>query len=186
MLESIFRAPMLFFDRNPIGRILNHFSKDIGHMDDLLPLTFLDFIQTFLLVIGVVGVMVAAIPWIAIAVIPLGILFFVLQQYFLQTSRDVKCLECTTRSLVFSHLASSLRGLWTIWAYKAEQKFQELFDAHQDLHSEAWFLLLTTSQWLSVYLDVICAIFVTIVSFGALLLVECKYKCECLWYIYIL
>nr|XP_020732967.1 multidrug resistance-associated protein 4-like [Odocoileus virginianus texanus] len=172
MLESIFRAPMRFFDRNPIGRILNRFSKDIGHMDDLLPLIFLDFIQTFLLVIGVVGVMVAAIPWIAIAVIPLGILFFVLQQYFLQTSRDVKRLECTTRSLVFSHLASSLRGLWTIRAYKAEQKFQELFDAHQDLHSEAWFLLLTTSQWLSVYLDVICAIFVTIVAFGALLLVE--------------
>lgn len=27
------------------GRILNRFSKDIGHMDDLLPLTYLDFIQ---------------------------------------------------------------------------------------------------------------------------------------------
>ena len=39
------------------------------------------------------------------------------------------------RSPVFSHLASSLRGLSTIQAYKAEQKFQELFDAHQDLHS---------------------------------------------------
>ena len=38
-------------------------------------------------------------------------------------------------SPVFSHLASSLRGPWTIRAYKAEQKFQELFDAHQDLHS---------------------------------------------------
>ena len=39
------------------------------------------------------------------------------------------------RSPVFSHLASSLRGLWTIRAYKAEQSFQKLFDAHQDLHS---------------------------------------------------
>ncbi|XP_036105461.1 multidrug resistance-associated protein 4 isoform X10 [Molossus molossus] len=45
MFESILKAPVLFFDRNPIGRILNRFSKDIGHMDDLLPLTFLDFIQ---------------------------------------------------------------------------------------------------------------------------------------------
>ena len=39
------------------------------------------------------------------------------------------------RSPVFSHLASSLQGLWTIRAYKAEQNFLELFDAHQDLHS---------------------------------------------------
>ncbi|XP_027391873.1 multidrug resistance-associated protein 4-like [Bos indicus x Bos taurus] len=141
-------------------------------MDDLLPLIFQDFIQTFLLVIGVVGVMVAAIPWTAIPVIPLGIIFFFLRRYFLETSRDVKRLECTTWSPVFSHLASSLRGLWTIRAYKAEQKFQELFDAHQDLHSEAWFLLLTTSRWLAVYLDVICAIFVTVVAFGVLILVE--------------
>ena len=39
--------------------------------------------QTFLLVIGVVVVMVAAVPWIAIPVIPLGIIFFFLQRYFL-------------------------------------------------------------------------------------------------------
>ncbi|XP_059740473.1 ATP-binding cassette sub-family C member 4-like isoform X2 [Bos taurus] len=172
MLESILRTPVLFFNRNPIGRILNRFSKDIGHMDDLLPQTFQDFIQMFLLVIGVVGVMVASIPWIAILVIPLGIIFFVLRWYFLRTSRDVKRLESTTRSPVFSHLASSLRGLGTIRAYKAEHKFQKLFDAHQDLHSEAWFLLLMTSRWLAVYLDVICAIFVTVVAFGALILTD--------------
>ncbi|XP_061290381.1 ATP-binding cassette sub-family C member 4-like [Bos javanicus] len=178
MLESILRAPVLFFNRNPIGRILNRFSKDIGHMDDLLPQIFQDFIQIFLLVIGLVGVMVAAIPWIAIPVIPLCIIFFVLRWYFLRTSRDVKRLESTTQSLVFSHLASSLRGLWTIRAYKAEQKFQEVFNTYQDLHSEAWFLLLTTSRWLAVYLDVICAIFVTVVAFGALILAQSLYPGE--------
>ena len=52
--------------------------------------------QMFLLVIGVVGVMVATIPWIAIPVIPLGIIFFVLRWFFLRTSRDVKRLECTS------------------------------------------------------------------------------------------
>uniref|UniRef100_A0AAA9TZJ6 ATP binding cassette subfamily C member 4 n=1 Tax=Bos taurus TaxID=9913 RepID=A0AAA9TZJ6_BOVIN len=172
MLETLLRAQVLFFSRNPIGRILNRFSKDIGHMDDLLPLIFQDFIQMFLLVIGVVAVMVATIPWVAIPVIPLGIIFFVLRRYSLETSRDVKRLESTTRSPVFSHLASSLQGLWTIRAYKAEQRFQEVFDACQDLHSEAWFLLLMTSRWLAVYLDVICAIFVTVVAFGALALAE--------------
>ena len=65
---------------------------------DIKPSVFLLF-QTFLLVIGVVGVMVAAIPWIAIPVIPLGILFFVLWRYFLETSRDVKRLECTSEYL---------------------------------------------------------------------------------------
>ena len=52
--------------------------------------------QMFLLVIGVAGVMVATIPWMAIPVIPLGIIFFVLLRYFLQTTRDVKRLESTS------------------------------------------------------------------------------------------
>ena len=46
--------------------------------------------------IGVVVVVVMVIPWIAIPVIPLGILFFFLRRYFLETSRDVKRLECTS------------------------------------------------------------------------------------------
>uniref|UniRef100_A0A5F9DCU3 Multidrug resistance-associated protein 4 n=1 Tax=Oryctolagus cuniculus TaxID=9986 RepID=A0A5F9DCU3_RABIT len=172
MFESILKAPVLFFDRNPIGRILNRFSKDIGHMDDLLPLTFLDFIQTFLQVVGVVAVAAAVIPWILIPLVPLGIVFIVLRRYFLETSRDVKRLESTTRSPVFSHLSSSLQGLWTIRSYRAEERFQELFDAHQDLHSEAWFLFLTTSRWFAVRLDAICAIFVIVVAFGSLILAK--------------
>ncbi|XP_069858835.1 ATP-binding cassette sub-family C member 4 [Dipodomys merriami] len=172
MFESILKAPVLFFDRNPVGRILNRFSKDIGHMDDLLPLTFLDFIQTLLLVVSVVAVAVAVIPWIAIPLVPLSIIFLVLRRYFLETSRDVKRLESTTRSPVFSHLSSSLQGLWTIRAYKAEERCQELFDAHQDLHSEAWFLFLTTSRWFAVRLDAICAIFVIIIAFGSLILAK--------------
>ncbi|XP_005586156.3 ATP-binding cassette sub-family C member 4 isoform X4 [Macaca fascicularis] len=172
MFESILKAPVLFFDRNPIGRILNRFSKDIGHLDDLLPLTVLDFIQTLLQVVGVVSVAVAVIPWIAIPLVPLGIVFIFLRRYFLETSRDVKRLESTTRSPVFSHLSSSLQGLWTIRAYKAEERCQELFDAHQDLHSEAWFLFLTTSRWFAVRLDAICAMFVIVVAFGSLILAK--------------
>uniref|UniRef100_A0A8C0B8P8 ATP binding cassette subfamily C member 4 n=1 Tax=Buteo japonicus TaxID=224669 RepID=A0A8C0B8P8_9AVES len=170
MFQSILKAPVLFFDRNPIGRILNRFSKDIGHLDDLLPLTFLDFVQTVLQIFGVVAVAVAVIPWILIPLIPLFILFIFLRRYFLDTSRDIKRLESTTRSPVFSHLSSSLQGLWTIRALKAEERFQKLFDAHQDLHSEAWFLFLTTSRWFAVRLDAICAIFVIVVAFGSLLL----------------
>ncbi|XP_061082797.1 multidrug resistance-associated protein 4 [Conger conger] len=170
MFQSILRTPIRFFDINPIGRILNRFSKDIGHLDSQLPWTFVDFIQVFLQILGVIAVATSVIPWILIPVLPLLIVFIVLRRYFLQTSRDIKRLESTTRSPVFSHLSSSLQGLWTIRAFKAEERFQEAFDAHQNLHSEAWFLFLTSSRWLAVRLDAICAIFVTITSFGCLLL----------------
>uniref|UniRef100_A0A7N6BYU1 Multidrug resistance-associated protein 4 n=1 Tax=Anabas testudineus TaxID=64144 RepID=A0A7N6BYU1_ANATE len=170
MFNSIIKTPVRFFDINPIGRVLNRFSKDIGQLDSNMPWTFVDFIQVFLQILGVIAVAASVIPWILIPVVPLLLFFMYLRRYFLQTSRDIKRLESTTRSPVFSHLSSSLQGLWTIRAFGAEERFQKTFDAHQDLHSEAWFLFLTTSRWFAVRLDGICSIFVTITTFGCLLL----------------
>nr|XP_019945775.1 PREDICTED: multidrug resistance-associated protein 4 isoform X1 [Paralichthys olivaceus]XP_019945776.1 PREDICTED: multidrug resistance-associated protein 4 isoform X1 [Paralichthys olivaceus]XP_019945777.1 PREDICTED: multidrug resistance-associated protein 4 isoform X1 [Paralichthys olivaceus]XP_019945778.1 PREDICTED: multidrug resistance-associated protein 4 isoform X1 [Paralichthys olivaceus]XP_019945779.1 PREDICTED: multidrug resistance-associated protein 4 isoform X1 [Paralichthys olivac len=170
MFTAILRTPVQFFDINPIGRILNRFSKDIGYLDSLLPWTFVDFIQVFLQVIGVIVVAAVIIPWILIPIVPLLAVFLILRCYFLRTSRDIKRLESTTRSPVFSHLSSSLQGLSTIRAFKVQQSFQQMFDEYQDLHSEAWFLFLTTSRWLAVRLDGICSIFVTITAFGCIYL----------------
>uniref|UniRef100_A0A8D3BPW0 Multidrug resistance-associated protein 4 n=1 Tax=Scophthalmus maximus TaxID=52904 RepID=A0A8D3BPW0_SCOMX len=170
MFSAILRTPVRFFDINPVGRILNRFSKDIGYLDSLLPWTFADFIQVFLQVTGVVAVAAVIMPWIIIPIVPLLVVFLFLRCYFLQTSRDIKRLESTTRSPVFSHLSSSLQGLSTIRAFKVQQRFQQMFDKYQDLHSEAWFLFLTTSRWFAVRLDGICSVFVTITAFGCIYL----------------
>lgn len=61
-----------------------------------------------------------------------------MQHSMLQGSRRAHLqplLSPAARSPVFSHLSSSLQGLWTIRAFGAEERFQKDFDAHQDLHS---------------------------------------------------
>ena len=37
ILNSVTRAPILFFDSNPLGRIINRFSKDTAVSDGTLP-----------------------------------------------------------------------------------------------------------------------------------------------------
>ncbi|XP_032412503.1 multidrug resistance-associated protein 4-like isoform X1 [Xiphophorus hellerii] len=169
MFNAVLRTYVHFFDINPIGRILNRFSKDIGQMDSMLPITFVDFYQLFLQNVGVVAVAASVIPLILVPVVPLLLFFLYLRRYYLHTSRDVKRLESTTRSPVFSHLSSSLQGLWTIRAFGAEERLRMTFDSYQDLHSEAWFLFLMTSRWFALRLDSISSIFITFTAFGCIL-----------------
>ena len=56
MVSCLLRAPVLFFDTNPAGRILNRCSKDIGYIDELLP-------KTFLHVTGISLVLLAAVSY---------------------------------------------------------------------------------------------------------------------------
>ncbi|KAL3999294.1 F-box and leucine-rich repeat protein 13 [Sarotherodon galilaeus] len=170
MFSAVLHTPVCFFDVNPIGRILNRFSKDVSQMDSMLPITFVDFYQLFLQNVGVIAVAASVIPLILIPVVPLLLIFLYLRSLYLRTSRDVKRLESTTRSPVLSHLSSSLNGLSTIRASRSEEKLTKDFDAHQDLHSEAWFLYLMTSRWFALRLDTICSIFITLTAFGLILL----------------
>ncbi|XP_072319420.1 ATP-binding cassette sub-family C member 4-like [Eucyclogobius newberryi] len=170
MFSAVLHSPVRFFDVNPIGRILNRFTKDISQMDSQLPLTFEDFYQLILRNTGIIAVAASVIPLILVPVLFLLLLFLYLRRFYLHTSRDIKRLEATTRSPVFSHLSSSLQGLWTIRAFRAADRLQEQFDSYQDVHSGTWFLFLMTSRWFALRLDGICAIFVTLTAFSCILL----------------
>jgi len=37
VIEKVLRANILFFDKNPIGRIVTRFSKDLAVLDFMLP-----------------------------------------------------------------------------------------------------------------------------------------------------
>jgi len=125
MLSAVLRAPILFFDTNPIGRILNRFSRDIGIMDELLPEMFLEAVQIVLFCIGAVVLPSILNPWIILPATPLIIIFILIGRYYLTTARDVRRLEGISRSPVLSHFSDSLMGLVTIRAYKREDAFLE-------------------------------------------------------------
>ena len=48
MLDSVIKSKMRFFDLNPIGRIMNRFTKDMSSIDEVLPNKIFDFFQVTL------------------------------------------------------------------------------------------------------------------------------------------
>lgn len=114
-----------YFDTTPIGRILNRFSSDLDRLDSLLPTTFFQFTQNVFILLGVIGVCISG-SYIMIALfVPIGFLFFAVQRYFRNSQRELKRIENTTRSPIFSLFAETLQGLTVIRAYGVEEEFKQ-------------------------------------------------------------
>jgi len=123
MMSAVLKAPVLFFDTNPVGRIINRFSRDIGIMDELLPDEFLQAVQIILFCVGAVVLPSVLNPWIILPATPLMALFMWFGRYYLRTSRDLRRLEGMNRSPVLSHFNDTLEGLVAIRVNKKENKF---------------------------------------------------------------
>jgi len=170
MFQSIIRAPCRFFDTNPVGRILNRFSKDMGSMDELLPPAFFDVLTIGLNIAGIMAVIFVVRPWVMIPTLVLAVLFVFLRRFYMASARDIKRLEGIARSPVFSQLSTSLQGLTTIRAFSAQPLLRAEFDRQQDLHSSAWFAFISATRWFGVWLDWIVVIYLALVVYSFLVL----------------
>ncbi|KAM5255990.1 cystic fibrosis transmembrane conductance regulator [Ctenodactylus gundi] len=169
MLHSVLQAPMSTLNTLKAGGILNRFSKDIAVLDDLLPLTIFDFIQLLLIVIGAVTVVSVLKPYIFLATVPVIAAFIMLRGYFLHTSQQLKQLESEGRSPIFTHLVTSLKGLWTLRAFGRQPYFETLFHKALNLHTANWFLYLSTLRWFQMRIEMIFVIFFIAVTFISIL-----------------
>ena len=127
MVASVLHAPVLFFDTNPAGRIMNRFSQDVGCMDEALPVKFLFSIRCFLLLCVAVLVPAVANFWVIFLSIPFFLTFVYITNYYLGTSRELKRLESICRSPVFSHFSETMAGLDIIRSHKLENHFIKNF-----------------------------------------------------------
>ncbi|XP_060873208.1 ATP-binding cassette sub-family C member 4-like isoform X2 [Metopolophium dirhodum] len=175
MFSAITRATMSFFNTNSSGRILNRFSKDMGAIDEMLPAASLDCIQIGLLLMSIVIVIGIINFYLMIPTFVIVIIFYKFRVFYLSTSRSVKRLEGVTRSPVFAHFNASLQGLTTIRAYGAEKILSNEFDYHQDLHSSAWYIFICSSRAFGLWLDIVCFIYISIVTFSFLIIGNTTY-----------
>ena len=158
-------APKSFFDTQPIGRILNRFSKDQGYVDELLPETCLDFLQLMVLTLASLVVICVIQPWILLVISPCVAVFVWLRGYYVKTARDVKRIEATARSPVYAHLGQTLNGLPVLHALPgATEKYQSMFEEYQDDHIRSWLAFIVVSRWLGSRLDliVLCLLITTV------------------------
>lgn len=167
LLRNVMRLPMSFFDTTPLGRVMNRFSKDTDVIDAVLPQMMRNMLWMATSVIAIFVVISIATPYFAIFIIPILIIYYFVQKFFIATSRQLKRLESTTRSPIYSHFSESITGQSVIRAYKEQKRFIAESEEKVDSNQAISYLGICANRWLGVRLEILGAFVVLAASLFA-------------------
>ncbi|XP_066905601.1 multidrug resistance-associated protein 1 [Halyomorpha halys] len=155
LLVNIMRSPMSFFDTTPQGRILNRFSREIDVIDNLIPLVMKQFFSMVTPVIGTFIVICYSTPIFLVMILPIGILYYFLQKFYIASSQQLRRLESISRSPVFSHFSESVSGAPVIRAYCVQKRFIKESEMKIDLNQSSSYSGIIAGRWLAVRLQML-------------------------------
>eukprot|EP00102_Acyrthosiphon_pisum_P020986 XP_016658196.1 PREDICTED: multidrug resistance-associated protein 1 isoform X2 [Acyrthosiphon pisum] len=155
MLKNIMHAKMSFFNVTPSGRILNRVAKDVDIIDITLPPILLSWNRCLIMVVGTLVVISYSTPVFTAVIIPIGILYYFIQRFYVATSRQLKRLESVSRSPIYSHFSETVTGASSIRAYGAESKFIIQSEQKVDFNQTCYYPSTVANRWLAVRLETI-------------------------------
>lgn len=77
-------------------------------------------------------------------------------------------------SPIISHVNASLQGLSTIRAFNAGKMLEKEFHTFQDHSTSCTYLFSCANAWFSLFMDVVCLLFLASVTYGFLMLESSK------------
>ncbi|GAV84898.1 ABC_tran domain-containing protein/ABC_membrane domain-containing protein [Cephalotus follicularis] len=168
LLNSLFRAPMSFYDSTPLGRILSRVSSDLSIIDLDVPFSLIFAVGATTNAYSNLGVL-AVVTWQVLFVsIPVIYLAIRLQRYYFASAKEFMRINGTTKSLVANHLAESVAGAMTIRAFEEEERFFSKNLGLIDANASPFFYSFAASEWLIQRLETLSA---TVLSSAALCIV---------------
>lgn len=127
----------------------------LDNIDNTLPDAFRMFATTFAVTLSTFALIIYATPFFAVPLVPLGVIYYFIQDIYRASSRELKRLDAISRSPLYAHFGESLSGLTTIRAYRVQDRFVKLCESYFDATNSPYFLVLSSTRWLSVRLETI-------------------------------
>ncbi|PVD27664.1 hypothetical protein C0Q70_12831 [Pomacea canaliculata] len=165
LLASVLRSTMLFFDTTPVGRIINRFSLDIETIDNTIPNYIHNSLTLGMNALATIVVISINTPLFILLAVPIIILFYFMQSFYIPTSRQLKRMESVTHSPIYVHFSETISGGATIRAYRAVDRFIEEIKRRVDRNQCFCYAGLAAYKWMVTNLETVA----NLIIFGAAL-----------------
>ena len=154
MLARVLRAPLLFFDSTPLGRILNRFGPDIAALDEELPTAFAGISTLGGRFFATIVVQAILLPWTLIGALPLLVCFLGFLAIYRASARELRRLDSASKSLGAAALAEALVGAAAINNTSgAISAVTHAFCHALDINTSAFWRKNLVNRWLGLRLD---------------------------------
>ncbi|KAH8673178.1 putative ABC multidrug transporter [Ilyonectria robusta] len=163
-LRTLIRAPLRFFTATDTGVVTNLFSQDLNLIDTELPNALLNTLFSVFSALGQAAVMLTTSPYMAISYPFLCILMYIVQRFYLRTSRQLRLLDLEAKSPLYTHFLDTVKGIATLRAFGFVPddilKNARLINSNQ----RPAYLLAMIQQWLNLVLDLVVMVMAAVLT----------------------
>jgi ABC-type multidrug transport system fused ATPase/permease subunit len=118
MVTKVLRAKILFFDSNPVGRVLTRFSKDLAILDSLMPTVCVFATFGVFRSLTVMIVVIIINPWLAFVIALVVFLMYLVFKSLVGVMVESQRMDSIYRGPINSSFTNLVNGLVSVRTYE--------------------------------------------------------------------
>lgn len=183
LVTSTMRAPMSFFEKTDTSVMLNRFSQDMTLLDLALPMSSFVVLgcesqlwrcvyakQPLAILQSVVNIAFICVgsTYLA-ATVPFTVFsLYIIQKFYLRTSRQMRLLDLEAKSPVYRHFTESLEGSSIIRGLGWQEHFEKIAIRVLDDSQKPYYAMRCIQTWLGLTIDLLIAVLALVLAALAL------------------
>ncbi|RQM11377.1 hypothetical protein B5M09_002672 [Aphanomyces astaci] len=172
MNKALLRAPMRFFDTNPLGRLLNRFSNDMNTVDTQLPLLLSGMLALVFMTLFQLGTTLVVIRYMGLVIVPLLYMYLRMAAFFVHPARAIERVNKTTKSPMLNLISEAIEGALVVRAFGSNQvrRFHRMHHRNVDTNNQAYVAAQVVNQWFSLRIQLLSTVLLLVISLSLVFL----------------
>ncbi|KAM0240790.1 hypothetical protein ACHAP5_007825 [Fusarium lateritium] len=158
LLTTTINAPFRYFVAVDTGSLINRYSQDLELIDMNLPMVMINFVLALFSSVAKLIILAVFSRYLSAAVPVFVLVLYLLQRFYLQTSRQVRLLDIEAKAPLYNHVLETVAGASTIRAFGWQVEYAERNSRFIDTSQRVSYMQESVQNWLSFVLDIIVAI----------------------------
>ena len=164
MYARLLLAKISWFDRTPLGRIVNRCSSDVNTVDQVLLQTISNVLVILSQLLVVYVILLISSPVLLAPLVIVATLYYFVQWVYRRSSIQLQRIASLAKSPIYSLIGETFTGVVTLRSFNRTGVYRQRIRQHLNLVVRTSWPLLAINQWLGIRLSALGILIVVVVA----------------------